>query len=103
MSERHKLTALSRVGVHTIALAVTENERQREIARALHHGATWVEVADALDVTPQSAHRRYRWLRYDPQPAGHGKNRPFPSNSPLPSCLSLHRPAELADVREKMS
>lgn len=67
MSERHKLAALSGVAVHTATLAATENERQHDIARALHHGATWVEVADALHVTPQSAHRRYRSLRYDPR------------------------------------
>ena len=78
MSERHKLTALSRVGHHTLALAVTENERQREIARALHHDATWVEVAEALDVTPQSAHRRYRWLRYGPQTGRAWQEPPLP-------------------------
>ncbi len=66
MSERHRHVALARVVEHTAALDETERARQREIARALHHRATWVQVADALGVTAQSAHRRYRWLRYDP-------------------------------------
>ena len=78
MSERHKLNALTRVGDHTLTLAVTDNERQREIARALYHGATWVEVADALEVTPQSAHRRYRWLRYDPHTSRAWQEPPLP-------------------------
>ena len=78
MSERHKLSALSRVGDHTTTLAVAENERQREVARALHHGATWAEVAEALEVTPQSAHRRYRWLRYDPHTSRAWHEPPLP-------------------------
>lgn len=67
MSERHRKTALSRVAQLTTELTRAELDRQREIARALHHGATWANIADALGVTAQSAHRRYRWLRYDPK------------------------------------
>ena len=66
MSEHHRLVALARVADHTATLVEAEHDRQREIARALHHGATWTQVADALGVTAQSAHRRYRWLHYDP-------------------------------------
>ena len=98
MSERHKLTALRRVGDHTATLATTENERQREIARAVHHGATWADVADALKVTPQSAHRRYRWLRYDPHTSP-GLARTAPSLQMTATiCRLLHRPIELAEV-----
>lgn len=36
------------------------------VAAAVHHGATWKQVADALGVSAQAAHKRYRNARYDP-------------------------------------
>ncbi len=79
MTEHHRRAALSRVGDYTAALTRYDRDRQREIARALHHGASWPEIAAALGVTTQSAHRRYRWLRYDPH-TGHAWHEP-----PLPT------------------
>ncbi len=66
MTQTYRDTALSRIREQSARLDETEIARQREIARAVHHGATWAEIADALGVTAQSAHRRYRWLRWEP-------------------------------------
>ena len=43
-----------------------EADLERFVARALHWGATWAEIAAAVPTTRQSAHQRYRRLRYDP-------------------------------------
>lgn len=66
MAERHRVTALERVAELSAQAAAVEVAREREVARALYHGASWAEIAGALGVTAQSAHRRFRWLRYDP-------------------------------------
>jgi hypothetical protein len=29
-------------------------------------GATWAEIGEALGVSAQAAHKRYRWLRHSP-------------------------------------
>ncbi len=47
-------------------IARLEARRAREIARAGFHGASWSQIGDALGVTAQSAHRRFRYLVYDP-------------------------------------
>jgi hypothetical protein len=66
MSDRHRDVALARVAETAEAIADLEAVRDREIARAVHHGATWSQIGDALGVTAQSAHRKYRWLRWEP-------------------------------------
>lgn len=66
MSEHHRRGALDAVRHLSDDLAKAETERQRAIARALHHGASWSQVAQSLGVSTQAAHRRYRRLHYDP-------------------------------------
>lgn len=78
MSERYKRGALDRVADLSGDLARLEADRERHVARALHHGATWAEIAGALGVTPQSAHRRFRWLRYDPVSGQAWQEKPLP-------------------------
>lgn len=78
MVDRHKQTALARIGECTATIAKLEADREREVARALHHGAAWSEIAGALGVTAQSAHRRFRWLRYDPVTGRCWQERPLP-------------------------
>ena len=36
------------------------------VARALHWGASWADIGDALGITRQAAHRHYRHHRWDP-------------------------------------
>ncbi len=65
-SDRHKHTALDQIPDRVAAVAATEADLERSVARALHRGATWAEIAAAVGTTRQSAHQRYRRLRYDP-------------------------------------
>jgi hypothetical protein len=65
-NERLKTDALTRAVDQVAGLRVAEADLERLIARALHWGATWAEIAAVLGVTRQSAHERYRRLRYDP-------------------------------------
>ncbi|HXH58407.1 hypothetical protein [Iamia sp.] len=78
MADRHKHAALAGIAGRTATIATAEADREREIARALHHGAPWSEIAGALGVTAQSAHRRFRWLRYDPVTRRSWQERPLP-------------------------
>ena len=34
--------------------------------RRCNGGATWAEIGEALGVSAQAAHKRYRWLRHSP-------------------------------------
>ncbi len=70
MSEHHRQLALEQAQALTTDLVRTESQRERAIARALHNGATWSQIAEHLGVSSQAAHRRYRWLHYDPS-SGH--------------------------------
>jgi hypothetical protein len=72
------VTALERVADLTAEIERAEDARAREVARAVHHGATWTEIGAALGVTAQSAHRRFRWLRWDPVTQRHWSEPPLP-------------------------
>lgn len=65
-NERHRLDALDGAREQTRIIAAAEADLERFVARALHWGASWAEIADTLGVTRQSAHQRHRRLRYDP-------------------------------------
>ena len=45
---------------------------------AVAAGSTWVEIAQHLGCTPQSAHRRYRWLRHNEKTGEVWLERPLP-------------------------
>jgi hypothetical protein len=65
-SERLKTHALEQAGGQLAVIRAAEADLERLIARALHWGASWAEIAAVLGVTRQSAHEHYRRLRYDP-------------------------------------
>ena len=66
---------------------------ERAVATAIHRGATWAEIADGLGVTRQSAHERYRQLRYDPATGAAWHEPPSRSDIPAPpSPFTYHDP-----------
>jgi hypothetical protein len=68
MTSRHH-SALAGLAEITTQADDLDRRRDRLVARAGragHAGATWQQIAHALDVTAQAAHKRYRHLRYDP-------------------------------------
>jgi hypothetical protein len=77
-TERHKTTALAKIPAQVAALRAAEADLELLIARALHWGATWTEIAAAVGTTRQSAHQRYRRLRYDPATSTAWQEPPLP-------------------------
>lgn len=57
---------LERIATLTTRLAALEHNRQVVIAEAMADGATWAEIGEALGVSAQAGHKRYRWLRHNP-------------------------------------
>ncbi len=65
-TDRLRLDALTATTRSAARLRTVEADLETAVARALHWGATWAEIGDALGVTRQSAHRRFRHLHWDP-------------------------------------
>jgi hypothetical protein len=55
---------LERIAALTEQLAALEHDRQLAIAEAVADRATWAEIGEALGVSAQAAHKRYRWIRH---------------------------------------
>ena len=55
---------LEKIEALTARLVELEADRERAVALAMQRGATWAEIGEALGVTAQAAHKRYRWLRH---------------------------------------
>lgn len=69
---------LKRVEQLTDQLHKLTTARELAIARALDGGATWAQIAMSLGCSTQAAHRRYRWLRYNPTSGVVWHERPLP-------------------------
>ena len=69
---------LRRIETLTTRIGNLTSDRERAIARAIAAGMTWTEIADSLGVTPQAAHKRYRWLRYSERTGEVWHERPLP-------------------------
>lgn len=65
-NDRLRADALTATSTATARVRSAEGDLDAAVARALHWDATWAQIADAIGVTRQSAHRRYRHLRWDP-------------------------------------
>jgi len=69
---------LRRIETLTTRIDNLASDRERAIARAIAAGATWAEIAHSLGVTPQAAHKRYRWLRFSERTGEVWHERPLP-------------------------
>jgi DNA-binding NarL/FixJ family response regulator len=69
---------LQRIEQLTGRLNRLTTERELAVARSLDDGATWAEIAQSLGCSTQAAHRRYRWLRYNPKTGVVWHERPLP-------------------------
>lgn len=76
--DRQRHNALTQIPARAAAVTAAEADLERLIARALHWGATWAEIAAAVGTTRQSAHQRYRRLRYDPATGSSWHEPPLP-------------------------
>jgi FixJ family two-component response regulator len=52
---------LEKIKVLTVRMADLEAARERAVAAAMTAGATWAQIGEALGVSAQAAHKRYRW------------------------------------------
>ncbi len=57
---------LERAAKLTARIASLETDREAAVAAARAAGASWAEIGQALGVSAQAAHKRYRWLRNSP-------------------------------------
>jgi hypothetical protein len=55
---------LEKIKVLTVRATDLEAARERAVAAAMSTGATWAQIGEALGVSAQAAHKRYRWLRH---------------------------------------
>ena len=65
-TEQLRLDALNAAETAAAELRAAETRLQTAVARALHWDASWTQIGDTLNVTRQSAHRRFRHLHWDP-------------------------------------
>ena len=65
-TDRLRADALAATSCAVTQLHAAETDLDAAVARALHWDTSWAQIAAALGVTRQSAHRRYRHHRWDP-------------------------------------
>ena len=58
--------AIESIKMITALLAELEPRRDAAVAAAMDAGCTWTEIGEALGVSAQAAHKRFRWLRHSP-------------------------------------
>jgi DNA-directed RNA polymerase specialized sigma24 family protein len=55
-----------------------EEDRDTAVVVAVGEGCSWAEIGAALGVSAQAAHRRFRWLRVDPETGELWREPPLP-------------------------
>jgi hypothetical protein len=71
-------SALTKVEKVTARLRRVEEDRDVAVAAAVGEGCTWAEIGAALGVSAQAAHRRFRWVRVDPETGELWREPPLP-------------------------
>jgi hypothetical protein len=59
-------SAVKKIETVTARLAALKSQRDAAVAAAVDAGCTWAEIAKALGVSAQAAHKRFRWIRHSP-------------------------------------
>jgi hypothetical protein len=77
-TERLRADALTAAAAAAADLAAARAALDAAVARALHWEASWSEIGDAVGVSRQAAHRRFRHLRWDPATRTAWAERPLP-------------------------
>jgi hypothetical protein len=77
-TERLRADALAAAAAAAADLAAARASLDAAVARALHWEASWSEIGDAVGVSRQAAHRRFRHLRWDPVTRTAWAERPLP-------------------------
>ena len=86
-------TPLKRVSNLTEEIANLQGRREVAIAEAIAAGATWTQIASILGVSPQAAHKRYRWLRHSPVTGETWREPKLPGTKPASAgVLLVHAP-----------
>ena len=65
-TERLRTDALTATTHATAVKQAAQHALDAAVARALHWGASWADIGDALGITRKAAHRHYRHHRWDP-------------------------------------
>ena len=74
-----QVTPLDQLGNAVVVLREAEAARDRAVAAALTAGATWAEIAGVLGVSASAAHKRFRWVRVDPDTGVVWREPPLPT------------------------
>ncbi len=69
---------LARIETLTARVAKLEAQRDTAVATAVDAGATWAEIGQALGVSAQAAHKRFRWTRHSPVTGETWREPPLP-------------------------
>ncbi len=69
---------MNQLGNAVVALRDAEAARDRAVVVAVTDGASWAEIAGVLGVSTQAAHKRFRWVRVDPDSGVVWREPPLP-------------------------
>ncbi len=74
-------TTLNRVATITAQIARLQQEHQIAVGQAIEGGTSWAALGAALGVSAQAAHKRFRWLRWNPSTGVTWHEPPLPIGS----------------------
>ena len=77
-TERLRADALAAAATAASELEAARAALDAAVARALHWEASWADIGEAVGIARQSAHRRFRHLRWDPATRTAWAERPLP-------------------------
>ena len=74
-----QVTPLDQLGNAVAGLREAEAARDRAVVAAVTDGATWADIANVLGVSTSAAHKRFRWVRADPDTGVVWREPPLPT------------------------